>query len=69
MEVEDLERKVLKKIHRICPEAHSCYHAACMGWREGYIIHGKYYLPINEEPISSKLSALNNALDILKGKV
>lgn len=69
METEDLEEKVLKRIHKICPEARSCYHAACMGSRGGYIIHGEYSLPINEKPISGKYSALVNALDILKGKV
>jgi len=68
MDDDKLEEKLLRKIKKICPEARSCYHTACMGWREGYIIHGKYSLPINEEPMGL-LTALKNALDILKGKV
>jgi hypothetical protein len=69
MDILSDEEKILRKIHKICPKARSCYHAACMGWGEGYIIHGKYSLPINEEPISDKYSALINALDILKGRI
>ena len=68
MEEDIVQIDLLEEVRKIVPEARSCYHHIFGNERDGYIIHGKFSLPITEK-FRTKEEALINALDILNGRV